>query len=79
MCEINGKETWTWPSSIKVFEIDIYQLFVQMRQATPGQMFSLLFSHSGLTNYNSQRQMYPTHVFCLKGAIPLCINKYILY
>jgi hypothetical protein len=52
ICEINGKETRTRPCSVKAYEIDVYQGFVQMRQATPRQMFSLLFSHLGLTNYN---------------------------
>jgi uncharacterized membrane protein len=46
------RKTWTWPCSIKVFEIDIYQVFVQMIQAKPRQMFSLISSHLGLTNYN---------------------------
>jgi hypothetical protein len=31
------------------------------RQATLRQMFSLLFSHLGLTNYNWQRQMNQTY------------------
>jgi hypothetical protein len=39
------RKTRTWPCSVKMFETDIYQVFVQMRQATPGQMFSILFSH----------------------------------
>jgi hypothetical protein len=43
-------KTRLWRYSIRVFEIDIYQLFVQMRQATHRQMFSLLFSHLELTN-----------------------------
>ena len=38
---------WTRPCSIKVLEIDIYQLFVQMTQATSRQMFSRLFPHFG--------------------------------
>jgi hypothetical protein len=42
------RKTWTRPRSIKVFEIDIYQLFVQMRQATTRQMFWHFFSHLGL-------------------------------
>jgi len=57
------RKTWTRPYSIKVFEIDINQLFVQMRQDTPREMFSLLFSHLGPTNYNWQRKMNPTHGF----------------
>jgi len=37
------RKAWTRPRSIKVSEIDMYQLFVQMRQVRPRQMFSLLF------------------------------------
>ena len=69
MCEINKKKileyTWKKPCSVKVSEIDIYQLFLQMRQATPRQMFSLLFSHVGPTNCNWQEQMNPAHGICL--------------
>jgi len=41
------RTTRTGPCSFKVYETDIYQAFVQMRQAAPRQMFSLLFSPIG--------------------------------
>jgi hypothetical protein len=37
----------------KVFEIDIYQVFEQMRPAAHRQMFSLLFSHFELKSLQS--------------------------
>jgi hypothetical protein len=53
MCEIN-EDKQDMALFIKVFETDIYQVFVQVRQATPRQMISILFSHLELTNYSSQ-------------------------
>ena len=48
MCEINKKtnleNTWRNPCSVKVFEVDIYQLFVQMRQVKHRQIFRF-YSH----------------------------------
>jgi len=63
------RKTWTRPRSIKVFEIDIYQSFVQMRQATPRRMFSLLFlfgtNKLQLTETNeSNSWVLPYHINC---------------
>jgi hypothetical protein len=42
MCEIN-EDNQDMTLFVNVFEIDIYQEFLQMRQTTHRQMFSLLF------------------------------------
>jgi hypothetical protein len=74
MCEINEKENQDMTFSMEMFEIDIYQLFVQMRQVTPRQMFLLLFSHLGLTNYNWERQMNATHgVYSIANTLALLV------